>query len=268
MNALYLSKIAPLFVYPLGLALLLAVVALALIGRAGGPARATLGIAILLLWGASTPVVSDAIAGSLEHRFPPMPVTSARHAEAIVVLGGGIAGPQPPRLTADLADAADRVLHGARLYRAGKAPRIILSGGDLPTLGLSASEAPAMRGLLMEWGIPEQALVVEDRSRNTRENAVNTRQVMDELGIEDVLLVTSATHMRRALATFRAAGVDARPVPTDYRVVDRSARGVIDLLPDAHALALTSDALKEYLGFVVYRLKGWIRDGLPSYADA
>ncbi len=85
-----------------------------------------------------------------------------------------------------------------------------------------------------------------------------TRQLLAEHGLHRVLLVTSAMHMPRALATFTSAGIEAEPAATDYTVTYRDHRSVIDFLPDAKALARTTDAIKEYVGYAYYRWKGWI----------
>jgi uncharacterized SAM-binding protein YcdF (DUF218 family) len=118
------------------------------------------------------------------------------------------------------------------------------------------SEAAAMRDFLVELGVPATAVVLEERSRNTRENALYTAEVLQAQGIGPVLLVTSALHMPRALATFQAAGVDAIPAATDFEVIQRP-RVLLDWLPDAEALAASTRALKEYLGLWVYRHRGW-----------
>ena len=88
------------------------------------------------------------------------------------------------------------------------------------------------------------------------ENALYTAEILEAQGMGPVLLVTSALHMPRALATFRAAGVDAIPAATDFEVMPRP-RVLLDWLPDAEALAASTRALKEYLGLWVYRYRGW-----------
>jgi uncharacterized SAM-binding protein YcdF (DUF218 family) len=161
-------------------------------------------------------------------------------------------------LTIDLENASDRVLHAARLYRAGKAPRVITSGGAIPFLGGVTPESEAISELLQEWGVPESAILLETRSRNTYENAVETKKILENANLDTVLLVTSALHMRRALATFRTNGVNAIPAPTDIEAVNRQERTIIDWLPNAGALETTTRVLKEYLGFTVYRFRGWL----------
>jgi uncharacterized SAM-binding protein YcdF (DUF218 family) len=152
--------------------------------------------------------------------------------------------------------AADRVWHTARIYHAGRAPRVVASGGNQPWLGGVCSEASAMRDFLVDLGVPAEAVWLEERSRNTRENAVHTAKILEAQGIGPMPLVTSALHMPRALATFRAAGINAIPAPTDFEVEVRP-RVFLDWLPDAEALAASTRALKEYPGLWVYRYRGW-----------
>jgi uncharacterized SAM-binding protein YcdF (DUF218 family) len=115
-----------------------------------------------------------------------------------------------------------------------------------------------MQSLLEEWGVPGEAILLEGASRNTHENAVLSRPLLVEHGLQRVLLVTSAMHMPRALATFESAGIDAIPAATDYPVILRDRRSLMDFLPQALALSRTTDAIKEYVGYAYYRSRGWI----------
>lgn len=228
--------------------------------RAGA---AILFVGMLVLWGPATPVFSNWLQGTLEARHPPRPVEAVPAAEAIVVLGGAVGAPRPPRMYPDLYDAADRVWHAARLYRAGKAPQIVASGGGLPWKDTRYSEAAVMQSLLAEWGVPRDSVLLEARSANTRQNATHTAALLREKKINRVLLVTSALHMRRALATFWEAGVRAFPAATDYRVVEAEPTA-LDAVPSAEALAGSTAAIREYVGYVVYDWRGWTAPRRPS----
>jgi uncharacterized SAM-binding protein YcdF (DUF218 family) len=220
---------------------------------------------LALLWIAvwSTPVFSDWIRHSLERRYPPNSMEALPRADVIVVLGGGVEPAFPPRLQPDLGAAADRVWYGARLYHAGKAPRVLVSGGMLPWKSEgSLSEAASMQQFLRALGVPAEAIRLESGSTTTRENALETARLLAAEAVEiprpaRVILVTSALHMRRALASFRAVGIDAVPASTDHEVVDDGPLTPLDLLPAADALEASSRALKEYLGLWVYRRRGW-----------
>jgi uncharacterized SAM-binding protein YcdF (DUF218 family) len=133
------------------------------------------------------------------------------------------------------------VWHGARLYHAGKAPRVIVSGGtdarrdDRP-------EAQAMQVFLRDLGVPASALLLEDRSINTRENARYTAALLQPRGQRHVLLVTSALHMRRAVALFEAEGLKVTPAATDHEAQSPPAWL---WLPEGGALYGSGRAMKE-----------------------
>ncbi len=265
--SVFLSKVFSLLVFPLSLGLFLLIAGLVL--RRWRPRlglAATL-LGLLVLWVPSTPACSAWLLGSLEAPYPPQTAEAALPADAIVVLGGGLSAPAPAHPYPDLNDAADRVLHAARLYRAGKAPRIIVSGGALPWLGDGGPEAPAMQALLESWGVPPEAILVEPGSQNTHQNAVETAALLDREGLGPVLLVTSAFHMRRALATFRTAGVRAIPAPTDHTALGRAPSSLLRWFPDAEALARSTRAVKEYVGYAVYRWTGRIDPDRASLRD-
>jgi uncharacterized SAM-binding protein YcdF (DUF218 family) len=255
---LLLSKIIPVFVYPLGLSLLLLGVAAALRRRAAWT-RALCFSAFLLLFLFSSSTVSQLLLRSLEKQYPQLPMESIPQAEAIVVLGGSTSrSPASPDQAPELDSASDRLLYAARLFRAGKAPLILFSGGAVPFLTSrpGGSEAEAATQLLKEWAVPGQAILLEDKSRNTRENALFSRPILQSRRISLILLVTSASHMPRASAVFRKVGFQVIPAPADFQTGDDE--GLLPrILPDAGSLANSELALKEWLGLIVYRLRGW-----------
>jgi uncharacterized SAM-binding protein YcdF (DUF218 family) len=123
-----------------------------------------------------------------------------------------------------------------------------------------------MAEIAVAFGVPRSAILQEPDSLNTYQNAVNVNALMAQEGIERVLLVTSAMHMPRALGIFMKLGIPAIAAPTDFIVSSQTVAEIggtrqavmLSLLPDAANLALVSRALKEYLGLVVYRLRGWV----------
>jgi uncharacterized SAM-binding protein YcdF (DUF218 family) len=240
---------------PLAIEALVVAAILARFGKRRAAASLRIG-AVAFLWVLSTPVASDAFVRTLEDRYPPTTVDATPKADAIVVLGGGIAPACPPRPSPDLTEGADRVLLAARLHRAGKAPVVIVTGGGGPAGGDARPECRDMADLLVEWGVPRDAIVEEEAARDTAGNASETKQVLAARHLERVLLVTSAVHMPRALAAFRKAGVDAVPCPTDFLAVDPDSRTVLDWLPDAGALDRSTAAAHEWLGHLWYRMSG------------
>ena len=262
---IFLSKFLPLFVYPLGLASLLLVFSL-LAGRDSKASKALAASALILLWLSSTKGLSTLLARSLEWRYtPPKEVPTA---QVIVLLGGGTEPEVPPRPIVEINSAGDRVLYAAQLYKEGKAPLILLSGGEISWLNEgSATPADDMAKILQSIGVPQEALLIENESKNTHENALFAQELLAEMDINQILLVTSAMHMPRAAAVFEKQGFEVKPLPVDYSVTENESpedqngsliTKVLDVIPNASGLSLTTNALKEYLGFLVYKIQGWL----------
>jgi uncharacterized SAM-binding protein YcdF (DUF218 family) len=254
----YLSKILPLFVMPVSVVLMLSVVALVMLQRGmKRAASSVLAVAISLLWIASTPMVAEGLYRGLESRHPAQSLDRVPEADCIVLLGGAVGAPLAPRVEADLGDPIDRVYKSAQLYRAGKARSLIVTAGNQPWSQSPWAEADLIRDLLMEWGVPKDAIFLEGSSRNTRENAIYSKNLIDSIHCKESLLVTSAAHMPRALAAFRSVNASVIPVSTDVRIIEKNVPGAMDFLPSAGALAMTSDAIREWIGQWVYSLQGW-----------
>ena len=246
------DKAAIALISPLGTALALGGMALGLALLNWRRTAWSLGaVALAWLWLWATPVASHALRGVLEAPYPPMVLAKLPDlpkAQAIVVLGGGIRPAEQPGQAPNLNAAADRVWHAARLYHAGHAPLVLASGGSDPTTSAS-TEAEAMRQLLLALGVPDAALRLEDRSRNTRQNAQFTAQLLQPSqpqGMRRIWLVTSALHMPRAVALFEAQGFEVLPAPTDHEARQRFS--AVDWLPDTDALDGSARAMKEWVG--------------------
>jgi uncharacterized SAM-binding protein YcdF (DUF218 family) len=271
---LFFSKLIPLFFYPLGLTCLLLLVALGLLAlRRLRWAVGAIALAVVVLWTAANGWVAVALARSLESQSLVLQAktggsaTELPTADAIVVLGGGIKSTEPPRPWIDLADEGDRTIYGVKLYRDRKAPKLIFSGGRIEWRGGgSKSEAAEMAELAGAMGVPNEDMLRDDTSLNTRENAVNVKAIMDRERISRILLVTSAMHMPRSLAIFQKLGIQAIAAPTDFLFSDRDAAErqssiqaiALNLLPDADNLRVTTRAIKEYVGMLAYWLRGWL----------
>ncbi|MEM6449385.1 MAG: YdcF family protein [Cyanobacteria bacterium P01_D01_bin.105] len=262
----FLSKLLPLFVYPLGLSSLLLMVGLFLLWRHPRKATVAIALALFILFFTSNPTVSNQFVSSLESRYlPPEPMPTA---DAIVVLGGATHSQLPPRPWVEVKEQGDRILYGARLHNEGYADKLILSGGRITWRGDSGdqSEAQDMKTLAMAMNVPAADIVLEGTSLNTYENAVNVNKILEDQSLDSVLLVTSAVHMPRSLAIFKKLGINVTAAPTDYLVSTVSEKTInatwqgrlLALLPDAEAQAQFTRALKEYVGFTIYRLRGWV----------
>ncbi len=249
-----MHKIVGQGLLPLGVFFLGALFAFAFSIRRRRVGGAMLALDAAFLWAFSTPVVAGALLAPLEMQYKSVRVVDSPSADAIVVLGGGVASAEPPRPEVTLSAGADRVLKAARLYRAGKAPLVVTSGGR-PRSVLGRAESDDMADLLVEWGVPERAILKERESVDTRENALGTRLLASRHGFRRILLVTSAAHLPRACATFRKVGFDVVPSPSDVTLPRLGP--AFSLLPDAISLQGSSAAVYERLGLAYYRLRGF-----------
>lgn len=261
----YLSKLLPLFIYPLGLVALIIIVVLIVENRNRFP-RGLLIFGLILLWLAGNRWVSYGLARSLEWRhLPPEEIPSA---EVIVLLGGGTEPGDPPRPMAEVNAAGDRVLYAAKLYQQGAAPVILVSGGNVEfSSDRNSTPAEEMTELLLLMGVPNSVIRQQTESQNTYEDALYSSEILAESEIDAVILITSALHMPRSKALFEQQGITVIPAPTDFTVTEhnwettfnpRMGEFVIYVMPNASALNLTTNVLKEYIGMLVYSLRGWM----------
>lgn len=264
MDFLFLSKLLPLFIYPLGLASILLLVSLFFGLRRSRWTALPIVLALIILLTASNPHLSDRLVKSLEWQY--LPASEIPNADAIVVLGGATRGISPPAIMADMNEHGDRILYAAKLYQEGKAPLIVLSGGRIDWYGNQESEADDMAEILQIMGIPSYALIKEPSSLNTYQNALYTKKILEEKGIKQVILITSAFHMPRSVLIFRRQKIDIIPAPTDFFITEHILEKynysleskIIGLFPSAGSLDRTTKVIKEYIGTVVYRLRGWL----------
>jgi uncharacterized SAM-binding protein YcdF (DUF218 family) len=230
-----------LLTYPVGLSLWLlafGVVAWVLRRRRLGGALMVFALAWSVLW--SVPQFSEWLRAPLERQHHVVQAAVLPEADAIVVLGGG---------AVNQTRGSSRLAAAAHAWTAGRAPLVILSGGGGRFgTGRGRSEAERMAGAIVGLGVPRSALVLEERSRNTQENAEFTAALARQRGIRRVLLVTSSLHMPRASLLFNDVGVDVVPVPAPERSLQRDWRD--RWIPTRRALWRSGRALKEYAGLL------------------
>lgn len=264
MSFLFLSKLLPLFIYPLGLSCCLLLVSLGLCFSRSRWTFVPILMAFVILITASNVRVGNSLITSLERQY--LPQENMPQAEAIVVLGGATRNDEPPRVIPDMRDSGDRLLYAAKLYKDGAAPLIILTGGRIQWYGGESSEAETMATILELMGVPRVAMLLESRSLNTHENAVYTKEILDRRQIKKFLLVTSAAHMSRSVAIFKKQGMIPFPAPADFTISDRNLiehtitteSRILSLFPDTESLDRTTQSIKEYIGTAIYLLRGWL----------
>ena len=196
----------------------------------------------------------------LEMRFPAPRLPD--RVDGIILLGGAV----DPVLTlahgqVALNEAGDRITETFILAKRYPDSRILLSGGNGRLLPVGMSEAKTTEDLLVEMGVDEHRLVIEDRSRDTYENAVFSKEVADPKTGETWILVTSAAHMPRAVGCFRHAGWEILPYPVDYQP---NGRWRFDYLDLGGSLVLFARAAHEWLGLASYYLTGRIDTFFPG----
>jgi uncharacterized SAM-binding protein YcdF (DUF218 family) len=277
--SLFLSKLLPLFFYPLGLSsLLIAIALMILLWRSKRSPNITnssklislfkknrfastlIGIALVILLLSSNEIFSKSLVRSLEWQY--LPSSDIPQAEAIVVLGGGTRPRIAPRPWYEVNEAGDRILYGSWLYKQGKAPLLIVTGGRAEWLGEGGNpESEDMAAIAEFIGVPPNVIIQESQSFNTRDNAINTKEILTKRGINKILLVTSALHMPRSMEIFRKVGVEAIAAPTDFLSVqnenNKGFASILELFPSVDALRNTTNAIKEYIGLLVYQFAGW-----------
>ena len=262
---IFLSKFLPLFVYPLGLTALLLLMGL-LFWKQRRFAKIVVIIALIVVFLGGNRYAAFGLARSLEWRF--LPQNEPPVSDVIIVLGGASEPQNPPRRMVEVNAAADRLFYGAKLYQEHKAPRLILSGGDIEFLSTGMqSPAQDMEEIMNMLGVPSSAITLQGHSQNTHDDAVLSCAWMKQNEVKSALLVTSATHMPRALALFQKQGCNVTPAPVDFSVTQTAwerlwnpnfEEFLINLVPSESNLSLFTKSLKEYIGMGVYRLRGWI----------
>jgi uncharacterized SAM-binding protein YcdF (DUF218 family) len=263
-----LAKIFGFFALPSNILITLGLIGIVLMptrfARAG---RRLAAVAVVLLAIAGLSPLGNALMLPLEERFLPWDASrdAARGAPAgIICLGGALdTVVSPVRGEVALNEAAERMTAIAELARRYPAARIVFSGGSGRLVyGGSTTEAELAARLFESFGIAKQRITLEDKSRDTLENAHLTRELVQPKPGERWLLVTSAHHMPRSVGVFRAAGFAVEAFPVDYRT-----RGAIDMLrPFASlgdGLRRTDTAAREWIGLAVYRISGRITELFP-----
>lgn len=254
-----LAKTLALLAYPLGFSLALLLIGLVLLWRRRRrPALGALGAGLVTLWAFSTPALADRMLWWLERDWADRPVDAVPAADAVLVLGGAFSTGNGQWLYPSAGGAIDRYWHAARLYHAERAPRVILSGGRQPqrTAGMTEAEAGVL--FLTDMGVPLEALILETAALTTRGHVVELTPLLAEHGVESLLVVTSASHMRRSLATLSALEVEIMPVATGFSISQPASFQLRRWLPSARALSRSTRAMHEVIGILYYRLRGWV----------
>jgi uncharacterized SAM-binding protein YcdF (DUF218 family) len=220
-------------------------------------------IALVLLAIAGWSPLGNALILPLEERFSPW--DTSRGAPAGIICLGGAVDTDVSLVRGEVAlnDAAERLTAIAELVRRYPQAHIVFSGGSGALMSQSITEAQLAVRLFESFGIEKSRIILENKSRDTHENARFTKDLVQPRPDEFWLVVTSAHHMPRAIGAFRAVGFRVEAFPVDYRT-----RGAVDLLrpfsPLSDGLRRADTAMREWIGLLVYRLAGRTNELFPA----
>ena len=242
------AKVLGSIATPPGANIVLALLGLLLLARSRRLAGLVLFVAVGSLYAFSTVIVAGALERSLYEHAALSPDTEPLAAEAIVVLGGG--GYRDPLDLDGLATAGgptlERLRHAASLHRRTGLPLLVTGGSTVP--GMPREAELMTRSLRNDFGLGVR--FVEDRSRNTAENAALSAALLEEAGIARIVLVTHAAHMARATEAFVRQGLAVTPAPV---VAVDAPLGVAAFMPRVDALSSSASAVHEHVGRLWYR---------------
>lgn len=221
--------------------------------------RGLLAALAILYWILSLPVTATGLERLLSGGYAPIAEASqAGGARTVVVLsGGGVTFSAPSGSIDVVSDAtAFRLLEAERLYTLLGQPLLVVSGGLPASLEGASAESEAMRDLLASRGVPLDRILVETESGNTREQAILVGRLLAERQVVDFVLVTSPSHMRRALGAFAEVGL--HPVPSASSDAPSGASASAVFLPSEEGLRRSQMALREVLALGYYAVRGWL----------
>lgn len=247
---LFLNKLLPIFVLPLGWALILLL--LGLLRKKRWPVVA----ALVLLYVSSMPLVGNRMMRRLEAHCQAIPIDRAAKVDAIVSLGGFFGPHAAEGFLPNLSEANERLEAGIELWQKKKADWLVFTGGRFPWSNQREVEGAAAKRAAIARGIPEKRILVTREVGNTADEAAALADLMRERGWSKILLVTSAYHMPRAVRLFSHAGVKALPFPVDFQIDVKEKFTLLDFLPNANGLRNTEYALREWYGIAFYALIG------------
>lgn len=243
---IYLHKLLPLIVSPLGLVMFLIGLGVLLKQRI----YAFLGLIVFIV--ASLPITGIWIWQQLESAHPYQTVESAPSADAIVVLSNEFFfNKRGESFVTEWSDP-DRFFTGIELYKAGKAKYIIFTKVQMPWSDYPAIGSDVVNKAI-QMGIPRERVLLSDEVANTEDEAIQVKKVLARYQLNDILLVTSSFHLPRSTRIFTHYGIDNYPFPADFKA--RTEVIWNDYIPSSKGFDMVSDGIREYIGRLFYALK-------------
>lgn len=188
------------------------------------------------------------------------PIAGMRRFRIGIVLTGTTIPDMEPADRVYFHRGADRVIHTVQLYKLGLIQKILISGGSGSLTEVDEPEADKYRRVMLLMGVPDAAIIIENVTRNTAESAAEVRRMLVREGYnaKDCLLITSAFHMRRSLASYRKAGVDLEGFSTDFYGHKTYFYPDALIVPQVDAIQKWHKLVKEWMGMIAYKAAGYI----------
>jgi uncharacterized SAM-binding protein YcdF (DUF218 family) len=214
--------------------------------------------ALIGLWFFSNEFIANEVMNVWEIKAVPF-ADMKRHKLGIVLTGSTISGLEPnDRVYFNR--GADRVTHTVQLFKKGIIERILISGGSGKLVERDEPEANKFSQAMQLMGVPAEAIIIENATRNTAESAIEVTKILTkyDYGEKDCLLITSAFHMRRSLASYKKAGLDLEPFSTDFYGHPRDFHIDSLIIPQIEAMQKWHKLIKEWIGYIAYKIVGYI----------
>ena len=244
---IYLHKILPIFVLPIML-----VISVILIGLIKNKKK-LIYIAIGVLYILSTPIFSNNFFKLVEGSEYRKPISAIDSADAIVVLSGMLEINEVGDSTYVEWGDPDRFFGGIALFKAGKAQKLVFTGGKMPWDKVKKTEGEVLKEYAISSGIPTEKILVTKDVENTADEAVAVKELISPS--KRIILVTSAFHMYRAQQLFEKQGFEVIPLKVDFKASENNQVTFMDFLPSAINFELTEIGIREIIGRLFYLVK-------------
>ena len=244
---IYLHKLLPLLVSPLG------VIAFLLFINIWLKKRSLTFFTLVILLVFSLPLTARFIWQGLEKDYPYYEIQSLKTHDAVIVLSGMLHQFEANGVMQAQWSDPDRFFAGLEILRQGKAKNIIFTGGKMPWSNARA-EGEVLREVALIMGVSDEKIKLSGYASNTAEEALVVARLMSENNFYSAILVTSSFHMPRAMQLFNKAGINVEAYSTDFKV-SGIAVDWLDYIPSAEGFRNTSNGIREYIGRLYYQLK-------------
>ena len=210
-------------------------------------------LSVFTFWFFSNAFICDEISSLWEHETSSIENIQTKYDVGVML--GGMSAFDSKTNTVNFNKNADRLIYTEKLYRKGIINKILISGGSGILIKNQYKEAFVMRNHLIENGIPNDDIIIENKSRNTKENAFLSAEILKrDFQNKSVLLITSALHMKRAIFCFEKAGIEVASFSTDNTNSNRNFQPEYLLLPNSKSFEKWESIIHEWVGYLVYRI--------------